>query len=201
MNLRAKIFHLTMQIMEQKFYRKQNYLAGFTFIELAVVMFITILLSSALILGASTAGAKLALKRTAYDMAQNLREVQEMSMSAKQFDCGTETVAVFGFYAEDKDDHYLIFADCDQLINKYTYGPQDTIIQTIDFEQGVKICNMIPPPPASKASICFSPPDPVVYLNGDSIDDIEVVIELCLESDESIIKRVIVNSVGMIEIQ
>ncbi len=176
---------------------------GFTFIELAVVMFITVLLSAALVLGTSTAGTKMALKRAAYDLAQNLREVQEMSMSAKKFDCDVGMTSTVGLHAKQKEKSYVLFADCSQNPDKYTFEntSQDRVLKEVYLESGVKICKIDAPAPKSKANICFVPPDPIVNLNGEAIDNLEVIIDLCLESDEDIIKRVIVNSVGMIEIE
>ena len=162
---------------------------GFTILELFVTVAIIGILSSVLFLARGEAEKKLALGRSIYQLAQDLREVQEMAMGAKEAGCGTHD---FGIYlAETSLDSYIIFADCN---NDLDYDGNHEFLKEIKLGEGVQIQNLFP---SSPLNIVFSPPDPTTYINGDDWGA-DGIITL---SFNSTFKTVEINSAGRIKIE
>lgn len=167
---------------------------GFTIIELLVVIAIIGILSSVLFLGKTDIEKKLALQRSAFQLAQDLREVQGMTMGAAEENCGIEKTYSFGIYFDlTKPTSYLLFADCNA---DQTYNGNDKVLREVNLEKGVQI-QSISPSISNTLNIVFSPPDPITYIN--VIDwAIEGIITFSLESNT---KQVKINSAGRIEIE
>jgi len=106
----------------------------------------------------------------------------------------------FDLYSSKKE--YKIYIDSVQPFDsKYTSG--DTIIETIsisDFSSGVYI-KEIDRGSLSRASINFSPPNPLVTITRDQWKQSNIEITLALDSDASITKTIVVNTSGLIEIK
>ncbi len=181
---------------KESFYKKgrnQKFLTGFTILELFVTVAIIGILSSALFLARGEAEKKLALGRSIYQLAQNLREVQEMAMGAKEAGCGTHD---FGVYlAETSLDSYIIFADCN---NDWDYDSNQEFLKEIKLGEGVEIYNLeTQGSSVTTLNIVFSPPDPTTYINGDDWGA-DGIITL---SFNSTFKTVEINSAGRIKIE
>ena len=179
---------------------------GFTLMELIIVMVIIVLLSSILMISGGQQREKLALNRSARQLAQDLREVEEMAMAAKMWDCpGEDPSNIFGIYIKKKENQYTLFVDCGPRDLGFSVA-QDVVIRTVFLDQGVGINDFLDfPPPPPQVNIVFEPSDPKVYLNGSDAPGLEVGIELCLVSactlPDIVSKIVQINTVGMIEIE
>ena len=168
---------------------------GFTMIELIVVMSIVGILSSALFFNWRSGEATFALQNSAYKLAQNIREIQEMAMEAKEIDCNGYTGSSFGVqFKSSWLTYYLLFVDCN---NSHVYDVNDKILRTVNFEKGVKISTLSP---VDSFSVLFVPPDPITYIN-DKTSGIEGVITIYLSDYPSKQKIITVNNSGMIEIK
>jgi len=161
---------------------------GFTLIELLMTITIIGILSSVLFLGRTGAEKKLALGRSAYQLAQDLREVQEMAMGAGEAECGTHN---FGIYLEQgtKKKSYILFADCNQ---NYSFQPSDEEIREVQLEEGITYTRSF------KLNIIFVPPDPKTYINAEEWGE---EAEITLQFDSGDTKKVKINSAGRIEIE
>lgn len=171
---------------------------GFTIIEFLTVMSLIALLSLIVFAGRGKEEARLALQRSAFQLSQDLREVQEMAMGAQEKECSGGITYSFGFYFHPQTlpQSYLIFADCNLNHHK---DSSDPILKEKNLEKGVEIYSLYPSP----LTIVFLPPEPQVFINGQS-EGVEAIITLALTSDSEKIsnqKRVKLNSVGRIEIE
>jgi len=169
--------------------------AGFTLIEILIVIFLIAFLSSVLFIGRSAGEKKLALDRTTYQLSQDLREIQGMAMGAKEFDCGGGVIThSFGIHFKSSwIDYYIMFADCnaDQV---YDQDDDRLLRPKVRLEKEVGIIDLSP---SSSFSVVFKPPDPKVYINEESWNK-EAEITLSLDSA---VKKVKINSAGRIEIE
>ncbi len=86
---------------------------GFTMIEFLVVMSIIGILSSVLFFNWRSGEEMFALQSSAYRLAQDIKEMQEMTMEAKEMDCNGDTGSSFGIqFKSSWSTYYLLFVDC-----------------------------------------------------------------------------------------
>lgn len=169
--------------------------AGFTMVEFLVVMSIIGILSSVLFFNWRSGEATFALQNSAYKLAQDIREMQEMAMEAKEIDCNGYTGSSFGVQFEKSWlTYYLLFVNCN---DNYVYDVNDKILRIVNFEKGVEISTLSP---VDSFSVLFVPPDPITYIN-DKTSGIEGVITIRLSSYPSKQKIITINSSGMIKIK
>ena len=166
---------------------------GFTLIELIVVISIIGLLSGILFLGKTSGERRLALQRSAYQLSQDLREVQEMAMGAKETKCGTHN---FGIYLKQGSgqNSYILFGDCNANCH-FDDSSSDEVLREVKLEKDVVYS--LP----SDLHIIFVPPDPEIYINStDCLNDWgeETSVTLSLNSETKTVK---INSAGRIEIE
>jgi len=165
---------------------------GFTLIELIVVIAIMAIISAILFAGKQREEKRWALQFSAFELAQNFREMQEMAMGAGEVECGGVYTYSFGINFSETET-YLLYADCNDNNVK---DENDVFLRTVKFRKGVKVCSLS----ANPLDIVFIPPEPTSFVNNDPIDQ-EGIITLCLKDDETETKIVKVNTVGKIEIE
>lgn len=140
--------------------------SGLSLIELLVTISMIAIISSVVFSSRGSIEQELSLQRAAYKMNQDLREVQEMSMGSGQGNCGIRNICGYGIYFENTS--YSFFTDCAVDCDasnhiKDTSAPfYDVDILQISLEKDVQITNTTP----NNLSIVFSPPDPIIYING-----------------------------------
>ena len=167
---------------------------GFTMVEFLVVMSIIGILSSVLFFNWRSGEEMFALQNSAYKLAQDIKEMQEMTMEAKEMDCNGDTGSSFGIqFKSSWSAYYLLFVDCN---NSYRQDPGEDF-KTVNLEKGVEISNLSP---ASSFGVVFVPPDPTTYIKG-SPSGAVAEITLSLENNPSKQKTITVNTSGMIEIK
>ena len=173
---------------------------GLTLIELLVVTTIIGILSSVLFLGSRGEEKKLALQRSAFQLIQDLREVQGMTMGAEEIGCNGGGTYSFGINFDTTLTSYYLFADCPTTDQKYNKN-NDKLLREVKLEKEVEINNLkIQELSTSTLDIVFFPPDPTTHIN--QIEwGTEGVITLSLKSDPSQQKTVKINSAGRIEIE
>lgn len=161
---------------------------GFTLIEILVTIGIISLLT-ALILPNFRQGQKaFALQRSAHQLSQDIRKIQEMAMSAKGLPAAPASFkGTYGIKIEIGSADYILFADLD---NDYVFDLGEAI-ETVSLEKGVRIGNLSPSLPSS---ITFTPPDPTTNVIASA------VITLSLANDDQT-KTVKVNKAGLISIE
>lgn len=170
---------------------------AFTLIELLVVISIMAIVSGAFFGARGAAEKKMALSRSAFRVAQDLREFQAKAMGAVQdYTCASGNVCGFGLHFDTSTaDQYRPFVDCasDCANTNHARDGSDTDLTIKHLEQGVKISALAPVAPLD---IVFVAPDPLVYINGAEWGA-EATITLRFKTGDT--KNVTINSACRIE--
>jgi len=163
---------------------------SFTLVELLVTTGI-ILLISALIFPNYRAGEEeLSLQRSAQKVAQDLRRVEELALSAKAYPNAPSTFkGGYGINFQINSTSYTLFADLDDQ-KDFDSGEE---IEISDLEEKVKITGLS----AIPLNVVFLSPDPEVFISGGS----EAQITISLETDSTKNKIIKVNQVGLINVE
>lgn len=163
-------------------------------IELLVTMTMIAIISSAVFAGRGNMEKDLALQRTVYKLSQDFRTVSEMTMgSAGGFCSGGKEACGHGLYFGKTS--YGFFIDCAPdcaSSNNRKDGQDDIILYDVLFEKGIEIIDTIP----NALSVLFSPPDPIVYINGVGWGS-EATITFGVDEKT---RQVKINSAGRVEI-
>lgn len=175
---------------------------AFTLIELLVVISIIAILTAIIVPNFRDAEKQFALQRSAHKLAQDIRKVQEMAMSAKEFH-GVIPRGGYGIFLRGDSTRYILFADCDGGGNYDESGicgdQGSEKIEEIILEKGVKI-NRIGSLDWYSGVVIFIPPDPIVSLTllpaGTHPQSLSIVISL--EADPTKTKTITVNKAGLI---
>ena len=152
-------------------------------IELLAVILIILIITTLLMSNYRTGRHQLALDRSAHKLAQDIRRVQEMAMSSREyFACGVGFQGSFGIHLRRHNNHnhyYVLFANCD---NDSQYSGADINIAREEYEPGVIFNKVqhragaawVPPDPGlgpGHITIIFFPPDPERIVDcGDPLD-------------------------------
>jgi len=166
-------------------------------IELLVTMIMIAIISSVVFASRGSMEDKLALQRAAYQLSQSFREAAEMAMGSQEGSCGAKDICGFGVYFKLSD--YGFFIDCSNNCDTSNHkkdGADDVELREISLEGNIEIATTFP----NALSVLFSPPDPMVYINGVEWRnrDSDGVVTLQLESET---RDVSINSAGKIEIE
>ncbi|MFH1841328.1 MAG: type II secretion system protein [Candidatus Nealsonbacteria bacterium] len=163
---------------------------GFTIIEMTVVVSIIVLFAALVVPNYRAGERNLALQRSAEKMAQDVRRVVEMSMSAAEFQ-GEVPAGGYGvFFDKNNEDQYIIFTDNNG--NSHYDPGSDGLVEKIDIEKEVEISQLSSSP---SLYICFLPPDPEVIIKPNS-DFAQIT--LSLKNDPTKTKTVTINKAGLI---
>ena len=179
----------------------KNFSSGFTLIELLVVLAIIGVMSSMVFVNFSGSESRFALKRAVYQVAQDIRETEEMALSsAGEVVCDApKKICGYGleFNATQFPASYLIFVDCNNncASNNYQRDGNDKDIRRVPLGKGIQIQQLAP---SSPLNIVFRAPDPTVWINNVNWGA-EAVITLKSPQNEN--RTVKVNSVGRVELQ
>lgn len=198
---------------------------GFTLVEILVSIFIIALLSGIIFANYRSSGQQFVLQGAANKLAQDIRRVQQMAMSAEETNLGGQVPAGqefvpeggYGIYFEEiSPNSYIIFADCGDTPNRQyngsglVCGPANSEytehIETIELEQGVNINNIQKEGGGApdKIHITFVSPDPEVHIvppAGAGGEPAWCEIILALTANPSKTKTIKVNKAGLIEVE
>ena len=166
---------------------------AFTLTELLVVTGIILVLSAIILPNYRVGERSFALQRSAHKLAQDLRVAQELSMSAKAFDCVAGwKMKGYGINLTTGNDYYFLKARCESTTTPGSYDDRQ-VGEQIKLEKGVKIKTLT----QNSLKIFFYPPEPEVDLGG--LNTAEITI--CLKTDEAKIKKIIINKTGLINVE
>ncbi|MDD5146246.1 MAG: type II secretion system protein [Candidatus Pacebacteria bacterium] len=185
--------------------RSDNQL-GFTILELLVTITVMAILS-AVVLAMTAQEEKLTLlKKTAYLVAQDIREMQNLAMSGQGRNCGSNITQVFGIHFDKSgpnwNQSYVLFADCNGN-DLYKSSPdKDIIIRqvTLKPELNVADISLLAGNLGSTLDVTFRPPDPIISVNTATSGQ-ETIITLGLKSNPSKTKVIRINTVGRVQVE
>ncbi|OGZ69545.1 MAG: hypothetical protein A3F47_00970 [Candidatus Staskawiczbacteria bacterium RIFCSPHIGHO2_12_FULL_38_11] len=198
-----------MFFIANKNYFKGKSKAGFTMIEILVVISIVIILPTVIIANFPQIKHQFSLSRVTYKFAQDLRSAQNLAISSVHYEDSfgqSRDVTGYGVYVDINNfgnTRYVIYADQSPGDQQYQYGGGDYSVSDVDFsltEPGVvikQINNVF----NNTASINFNPPNPdttITALN-QGANSVEVVF--ALSSDLANTRTVFVNTSGLIEVK
>ncbi len=191
--------------------------SGVTIIETIVVIAIMVILSSVLVANFPKLQKELALSHASYIFAQNLKKTEEMAIaSVEPTDSLGNIIETtgYGVYidAAKPTQTYLVYADINgdgaytglslQYCNKQVNPEEDCAIGMYavgesDSDVYIKRIENVTLP---QVSITFIPPDPRVTISNLTEGAKEVVIVLGLKTDTSLEQKVLVNTIGVIQV-
>jgi Tfp pilus assembly protein FimT len=147
----------------------------------------------------NTGGSQLALQRSANKLAQDIRQAEELAISAKEHPAGTVPEG-YGIYLVKNAKNYILYADGTGS-NDEEYDVGEGVGQPINFENGVYIKDISSA--NGIASINFRAPDPIINLDitPTSPKSPFVTITIALESDPAKTKVIFANIAGLIYVQ
>ncbi len=170
---------------------------AFTLVESLVTILIIVVLSLIILPNYYSAKQQLALQRSAFKLAQDIRTVREMAMSAEEFE-GEIPGGGYGI-SLSPGTSYTIFVDLDS--DGIYDNPSEKVGEDIFLENGIEINSISP---ASLISIFFFPPDlEVFFMNpgGSSISTNSITINIAILNDLSKNINLIVNKAGLIYVE
>jgi len=137
--------------------------AGFTIVEVLVVLAIVAIISGFMVVNFRKGGESGKLQRSAQLIVQNIRKAQNMALSSVEYG-GAVPYAYGVFFDRDVINSYILFADLNPDSYRYNGEPPDKRIETINLERGIVIDSISPSP---FLHIAFSPPNPLTFINVD----------------------------------
>jgi prepilin-type N-terminal cleavage/methylation domain-containing protein len=165
---------------------------GFTLVELLTVLAIIFTLTSISIPFYRTAQKQYVLEDAVQKLAQDIRRVEGMGMSAKKLQGAPANFqGGYGIRLEENHSNYILFADFNNN-RDYDSGEE---IETPSLGQNLQISSLSP---GSPLTIVFVPPDPKVIINpSDSLASITVEV-IGISGLQRTIK---VNKAGLIYVE
>jgi type II secretory pathway pseudopilin PulG len=190
---------------------------SFTLIEVLVTTSIVLILTILVFPDFRTANSSFALQRSAYKLVQDLRRVEEMSMSAKSTPSsfGSELFPQggYGVYLQEATGTYSIFADCNNNISMDESGfafsckqateinPFPEKMEQILMERSITVKSIYNSGVERPSiNLVFFPPDPIVKVYPLPPPGSNGIIEITLTSGSSN-KTILINSTGLIEVK
>jgi prepilin-type N-terminal cleavage/methylation domain-containing protein len=179
---------------------------GFTLIELLVTITVISILSAMIFIMSGQEEKVSLLRKTVYLFSQDIREMQNMAMSAKGVSCGVNDVKVFGLHLDksgsDWNNSYILFADCNGN-NLYKPDPDnDILIRKITLKSDLKLSGvaLAQGDIGNLLDITFQPPDPIIMIN-QATSSQEATITISLKSDPTKFKKIKINTVGRVQVE
>lgn len=138
---------------------------GFTLVEILVVIFIIGLLCTILVINWRNNEKMYLVRRTAQEIAQNLRRAQDMALAGKIFGsvtdderCLSSPCYSYGVdFSTTTKNSYRLFGDKNNN-NTYQTPPSDFLIETVSLDSNVEIYSLTPAS-GGVLDITFSVPD------------------------------------------
>jgi prepilin-type N-terminal cleavage/methylation domain-containing protein len=174
---------------------------GFTLLELLITIAVISILTAILFAISAEEERNIALRQSAFQLAQDFREMQNQAMGAQNYQCKAAETKTFGVYFGQTDgnwnNYYYLFADCDSD-KLYTVGT-DVILRQTNLKSIIKVSAISIPAPATSLQVTFTPPDPITSINT-AITSVQTIVTLARKDAAKTIS-VRVNSVGLIQIE
>jgi prepilin-type N-terminal cleavage/methylation domain-containing protein len=185
---------------------------GISLVELIIVITIIGIISAIVIPNYKSSADRLALERSAYKLAKDIRKASEMAMSTKRLVSGEVPKGGYGICFNvgsnqsspcgQDNRHYSLYADRDES----NTGGESEVIETFELEKkvyikdvrdrGQSLNNVV------SVSINFTPPAPLVKIKINSTDEYDsIYIVLGLENNPNQEKRIFVEKSGLVTVE
>ena len=171
---------------------------GFTLIELLTSIAVVIILTGIVFANYRSGERQYALQRSAHKLAQDIRRIQEMATSTREFNCGGSLIIPPGGYGvffpslSSAKNYYILFADCN---GDFDYDSPGEMVGKQDLEKGITLSAYMPSV-NQEAWVVFTPPDPTTAFN--KLNNTTLTINLTSGNPPN--KAVFMNIAGLIEV-
>lgn len=196
--------------------------AGFTLIEMLVVIGIIVIISGIVLSNNSRFGGVVQLQNLAYDIALSIRQAQVYGISVQRFNTSATFASAYGMhFAASSPNTYVLFGDVNIPFNG-VYDPGGAIpeiVQSTTIQSGYTI-DAIYATPVSGAEISvaslditYRRPDPDAYIsrNGDQLTfnskgkyvsgNLNEQARIVVRSPRGDLKSITISSNGQISVQ
>lgn len=173
---------------------------GFTLLEMLVVVAIISLMSSLVISNYNSQKKAKEMQFAGQEIADSIRKAQNYSINIKKFE-NYNISGGYGTHFTDGGSSFIIFLD-DSVNKNKTYGPEDYVVETVDFPPGINVENLNGGA-VGVADLVFEPPYGKVYMsfNGalqSPTPSLSIQIKKDTESCPAFCKTVSINSQGQV---
>lgn len=162
----------SMRELKKRIFEEEKSGKGYTLIELMIVTFIIVVVTTIPLFNYREGSKELALARSAFAVAQGVRKAEELAISAKEFQ--GQVPAGYGIYFNSSTypSNYIIFADVN---GDKEYSGFYELVENAELENGIKI-GALNPQFNQSLSIVFISPDPTVVFTPDG-STVNITIE------------------------
>lgn len=165
---------------------------AFSIIELTVTLSIISILSLIIFANYRLGEKKYILQSETQKLISNLRRGQNMALAPKVLPNYESGIGLR--FDKNNPNSYIFFRDAEPGNKIFNRG--DKIEETVNFPVGISINSLSP---ANSVDIFFEPPDPTIYINGNSISA-SSVIGLEYKSGNTVFdKNITIKTTGLIQ--
>lgn len=170
---------------------------GFTVIEMLVVIFIVGVMSTTLIVNWRKNEKTYLVRRTAQEIAQNIRKAQDMALTGKKIESEDVPLSYGVSFDKQNTSSYIIFGDKN---GNGTYQPSDIDInvETSSLSPGVEIYSLST---GNKLDIIFSIPDGFTAINPSTTEAVIGIRKTGASCPSSSCRNITIKNNGQISIQ
>lgn len=163
-------------------------------IELVISIFIIVSLTAIFLVNYQSTNKRSQLNMTKQKMVSDIRLAQNYSLGSKTYDGVNIPAGGWGVHFNlNEPDKYIIFADGKiQAGDNQSYDAGEEV-EVKNLPVGVTISSLSP---ADSVDIIFFPPNPTVYINGQTENNAEIVLK---ENTNNSTAKVTVNFFGLID--
>lgn len=148
---------------------------GFTLMEMLIVIGIIALFSGLIMINYGGQNQKLRLRTTVQEAVNNLRQVQNFSVSTKI--SGTEVPGGgYGIRFDKAANSYIIFSETSDPPNRVFDSGEQIKTKLLDSDLEISDINISSTGSVDILDVVFVPPDPVTYLNASNIFNLYAII-------------------------
>jgi len=176
-----------------------KYLAqkGFTLIEMIVSISIIALISGIFLTNYHSTNKRSELNVSAQELASNIRLAQDHSLGSVKFNDNIPQGG-WGVYFNKtvgNNARYIIFANNDDgAYTRDADGSED--FKTVNLPGNVVINSLTVDGAEDEVDLIFLPPDPTIYINGNSNKNLEIGL-----TDNNSTKTVLINFFGSVDVE